>query len=145
MIDLGGLAAPVVVSWAQRYQLESASFDHAWVDVRLPDDSNPTRLFEWQDATMTVTVGNPGSTINQSAGWGVFSADGDWSDPGEQIFTDQPLAAGVNNLVFAVPPAALPFADIYARSRRVAVGAALAVSCHPSVVSGLRSSRRHPP
>jgi PKD repeat protein len=35
-----------------------------------------------------------------------FNKDGDWSDPGEQIFTNQPLAAGVNNLSFIIPATA---------------------------------------
>ena len=35
--------------------------------------------------------------------WIDFNADGDWSDAGEQIFTSQVLAAGVNNLNFTVP------------------------------------------
>ncbi len=35
--------------------------------------------------------------------WVDFNADGDWLDAGEQIFTDQALAAGVNPLSFPVP------------------------------------------
>ena len=73
--DLTGLAGPVLVSWAQRYNLESATYDHIWVDFRYADDSNPTRLFEWLGATMTVSVGSPSTTIQESAGWGLFTAD----------------------------------------------------------------------
>jgi subtilisin-like proprotein convertase family protein len=75
VIDLTGLSAPVLVSWSQRYQMESASYDHATVDFRWADDSNPTRLFEWLGATMTVSVGSPSTTIQESAGWGLFTAD----------------------------------------------------------------------
>jgi hypothetical protein len=64
-------AAPIVVSWAQRYQMEGAQADHYAVDVQEASGANPTRLFEWRDATMTDTVGNPAVTINESAGWGV--------------------------------------------------------------------------
>jgi uncharacterized repeat protein (TIGR01451 family) len=35
--------------------------------------------------------------------WVDFNADGDWLDAGEQIFTDQTLAAGTNSLTFPVP------------------------------------------
>jgi len=35
-----------------------------------------------------------------------FNADGDWIDPGEQVFTDQAVVAGPNSLSFAVPLAA---------------------------------------
>jgi len=65
------LVGPVVVSWAQRYQMEDASFDAFAVDVQEAGGANPTRLFDWLDATMTSTVGNPTTTIKESAGWGV--------------------------------------------------------------------------
>ena len=65
----------MLVSWAQRYHIESASFDHAYVDFRWADDSNPTRLFEWLGASMNATIGNPSTTINESAGWALFTAD----------------------------------------------------------------------
>jgi len=35
--------------------------------------------------------------------WMDFNADGDWSDAGEQIFTDTALSAGQNSLAFNVP------------------------------------------
>ncbi|MCB1009234.1 MAG: IPTL-CTERM sorting domain-containing protein [Acidobacteria bacterium] len=76
-IDLTGFVAPVVVRWAQRYQMESASFDHYSVDVRQAGGSNPTRLFEWQDATMTDGVGSPSTVLAESAGWGVFERRAD--------------------------------------------------------------------
>lgn len=76
-INLAGLVAPVVVRWAQRYQVESASFDHFSVDVQQAGGSNPTRLFEWLDATMTDSVGNPTVTVQESAGWGVFERRAD--------------------------------------------------------------------
>ena len=39
--------------------------------------------------------------------WIDFDANGNWGDPGEQVFTDEPLAAGiVNPLSFAVPETA---------------------------------------
>ena len=76
-IDLtgAGLSGPVTVSWSQRYQMESATFDHAEVRVREAGGANPTNLWTWLDATMTNSVGSPSTTIQESAGWGVHSAD----------------------------------------------------------------------
>jgi uncharacterized repeat protein (TIGR01451 family) len=74
-IDLTGLSGPVVATWAQRYQIENASFDHAFVDAQLVGGTNSTRLFEWLDATMTDTVGNPTVTLNESSGWSLRRAD----------------------------------------------------------------------
>ncbi|MFZ2487499.1 MAG: proprotein convertase P-domain-containing protein, partial [Anaerolineae bacterium] len=74
-IDLTGISGPIILNWAQRYQMESASFDHAYVQVQQAGGANPTKLWEWLDATMTNSVGNPSTTINESAGWGEWSAD----------------------------------------------------------------------
>jgi uncharacterized delta-60 repeat protein len=54
-----------------------------------------------QTATVDVTA----STEGYLQGWINFNAidDYDWDDPGEQIFTNQPLVAGVNSLSFPVP------------------------------------------
>ena len=38
--------------------------------------------------------------------WIDFNADGDWADPGEQVFSSQPLVPGSNALSFAVPTSA---------------------------------------
>jgi subtilisin-like proprotein convertase family protein len=75
----GSIALPAkkqaAVSWAHRFQIESANFDHYWVEIREADDSNPRRLFEWTGATMTAAVGNPAATLAQSAGWSTVRAD----------------------------------------------------------------------
>jgi len=76
-INLAGLSAPVVIRWAQKYQLESAQFDPYNVTAQQVGGATPTRLFEWLGATMTNIVGNPAVTINESAGWGLFSARAD--------------------------------------------------------------------
>jgi hypothetical protein len=52
------LVPPITVSWAQRYQMANASFDRYWIDMREAGGANPTRLFEWSDATMVDTVGH---------------------------------------------------------------------------------------
>lgn len=49
--------------------------------------------------------------------WVDFNLDGDWDDAGEQIFTDQVIAAGVNNLSFDVPATASATSAPYARFR----------------------------
>ncbi len=69
------LTGPVLVSWAQQYHLESASFDHAFVDVQQAGGGSPTRLWEWLDATMNNTVGPTPIVIPESGGWGVHTRD----------------------------------------------------------------------
>ncbi len=75
-IDLSGYSGPVIMRWAQRYHMESASFDGAYAQVQQVGGANPTRLWTWLDATMNNTVGStPSTTIAQSAGWGERWAD----------------------------------------------------------------------
>jgi uncharacterized repeat protein (TIGR01451 family) len=76
-INLAGLSAPVVVTWAQRYQMESATFDHYFVDAQQVGGATPVRLFEWLDGTMTDAAGNPAVNTGASAGWGTFSRRAD--------------------------------------------------------------------
>jgi uncharacterized repeat protein (TIGR01451 family) len=76
-INLAGLSAPVVVTWAQRYQMESANFDHLFVDYQQAGGATPVRLFEWLDATMTSSVGNPAVNIGESSGWATLSRRAD--------------------------------------------------------------------
>ncbi len=58
--------------------------------------------------------------------WVDFTGDGDWNDAGEQIFFDQPLAAGTNVLTFPVPGTAVAGTQAFARFRysTVPIGAA---------------------
>ncbi len=74
-IALGGLVPPVTLEWAQQFQLESASFDTATLQVRTVGGGTSVRPWVWRDATMTQTVGNPSATVQQAAGWGVHRAD----------------------------------------------------------------------
>ncbi len=48
--------------------------------------------------------------------WIDFNADGDWTDAGEQVFTDQALVAGVNALSISVPAGAI-VGDTFSRFR----------------------------
>ncbi|MCC6233546.1 MAG: hypothetical protein IT580_12925, partial [Verrucomicrobiales bacterium] len=43
------------------------------------------------------------STQGLLSAWIDFNQDGDWSDPGEEIFANTSVVGGVNNLTFAVP------------------------------------------
>ncbi len=56
-------------------------------------------------ASVDVNLQNPDATSNRLDGWIDFNRDGDWNDPGEQIFSSFNLgtSAGVQNLSFAVP------------------------------------------
>jgi hypothetical protein len=54
--------------------------------------------------------------------WIDFNADGDWADPGEQIFSNRALLAGANLLSFAVPSGATPTNRTFARFRISSAG-----------------------
>lgn len=78
------------------------------------DDNNNT---DDEDGVTFTTTLVPGSTAEVQVvasafgvlnAWIDFNGDGDWADAGEQVFPDQPLAAGINNLSFAVPAQATP-------------------------------------
>jgi subtilisin-like proprotein convertase family protein len=66
--------------------------------------------------TVTVTA----SAAGRLDAWIDFNGDGDWSDPGEQIFTNKGLVAGANLLTFNVSSAAVT--STYARFRFSSAG-----------------------
>jgi uncharacterized repeat protein (TIGR01451 family) len=79
-INLAGLSAPVVVTWAQRHQVETANFDRMFVDFQQVGGATPVRLYEWIEPTpisASAGTGNPQANIGGSAGWGVFSRRAD--------------------------------------------------------------------
>lgn len=85
-IDLSGLGGPVELSWAHKYQLESASFDNYTVAVELADNPAISRtLFQHLDDTMVATVGSPPQTIAESAGWGFVRRTVDEPFSGQRI------------------------------------------------------------
>ena len=69
------------------------------------------------DATLDVTASAAG-LLNA---WLDLNADGDWNDPGEQVFADTAVATGVNNLVIPVPLDA-SVGSTYARFRLDSAG-----------------------
>ena len=72
-IPLTGLSAPVTLRWAQKYQLDSAQADHAFVEVAEAGGANARKVFEHLDPEMLSLA--VASGIAESAGWGVRSAD----------------------------------------------------------------------
>ncbi len=75
-ISLAGMAPPIRLTWNQKYQMQTANNDHAYVLVReAGTGANPRKLWEWLDGTMTEGVGTTGALINQSAGWGLVTAN----------------------------------------------------------------------
>ena len=51
------------------------------------------------DPGNTATVDVVASEAGLLSAWIDFNADGDWADPGEQVFQDLWLAAGTNSLI----------------------------------------------
>jgi len=74
-IDLTPYTGAAWITWAQKYQFENATFDHGWIEVRKVGPSNATRPWEFLDANMSFSVGNPSTAIQESSGWSVFTAD----------------------------------------------------------------------
>jgi hypothetical protein len=62
---------------------------------------------------VNVTASGVGGLLNA---WVDFNRNGSWADPGEQVFTNVPLAPGVNALTFPVPPTA-SLGNTFARFR----------------------------
>lgn len=65
----------------------------------------------------TGSVNVVASAAGLLSAWIDFNDDGDWADDGEQIFRDQLLAAGTNNLTYAVGAGAIATAQTFARFR----------------------------
>jgi subtilisin-like proprotein convertase family protein len=75
-INLMASTGRTLLNWWQKYQIESASFDTAYVEVRdMNNISNARRVWEWKGATQTRAVGNPAVTVQMSAGWGLMQAN----------------------------------------------------------------------
>ena len=77
-------------------------------DTNNVDDEDGVALTSLVDAgttaTVSVTVSGSGGYLNA---WIDFNRDGDWSDAGEQIFTDRAVVNGLNSLSFTVPANAI--------------------------------------
>ncbi|MBW2272402.1 MAG: hypothetical protein JRG96_03965 [Deltaproteobacteria bacterium] len=76
-----------------------------------------SELLQGEVALVDVTAS--GATLLDA--WIDFDANGSWEDAGEQIFTSEPLAAGVNSLDFSIPASAA-LGNTYARFRCSSAG-----------------------
>jgi len=85
-------------------------------DMSQLDDADGVIFNSWilasQGATVIVIASAPGMID----GWIDFNIDGDWADPGEQIFMALPVSPGHNLLAFVVP-AVIAIGQSYARIR----------------------------
>jgi len=64
-----------------------------------------TVLLPGSAAQLTVTATLPGDQLVDALlqGWIDFDGNGNWAEPGEQVFVNQPLQPGANVLIFEVP------------------------------------------
>ena len=74
--------------------------------------ANDADNFDDEDGVTFTSILRPGTTATAEvsasvpgylSGWIDFNNDNDWDDPGEQVFTNEFLSAGTNNLDFAIP------------------------------------------
>ena len=90
--------------------------DNAAGDTDGGDDEDGVTFTSALEAGSTATVDIVASVAAPLSAWIDFNNDGDWDDADEQIFTDEPLAAGNNSLSFTIPAAAT-VGNTYARFR----------------------------
>ena len=76
-INLTGVTANVVtLSWAMKYQMESATFDRLEITVEEVGGSGLSQpVYYWLGATQTAAAGNPTVNVPMSSGWGLYFAD----------------------------------------------------------------------
>ncbi len=76
------------------------------------DDENgvvfTTGLAPGKTAIITVTVSTGSNAPGRLQGWIDFNRNGSWADPGEQVFRNLVLPAGVHTLEIDVPSSAIP-------------------------------------
>ena len=77
------------------------------------DDLNPPAGIDDEDGVVLPSVLVAGSTVPAQVtasapgflnAWIDFNCDSDWADPGEQVFFNQPVGAGLNILPLPIPP-----------------------------------------
>ncbi len=75
-ITLPNQNGTATLTWAMRYQMESATFDRARVTINEVGGMGLSRtVWQWTGATMTTAVGaTPAVNIGNSAGWGIYQA-----------------------------------------------------------------------
>ncbi len=74
-ITLPNQNGTATLTWAMRYQMESATFDRARVTINEVGGMGLSRtVWQWTGATMTTSTGTPATLIGNSAGWGIYQA-----------------------------------------------------------------------
>lgn len=81
----------------------SATVDGDDLAGDIPDDEDGVLLPASIEPGAPVSVTVVSSGIGKLNAWIDFNRDGDWGDPGEQIFTDEPVTGGTNALGFTAP------------------------------------------
>lgn len=74
-IDLSLAMAPIRASWAMKYQMDSATNDSIYVEIREVGGANPRRIYQFLDGQMQTPIGAMNTNIQESAGWGIHEAD----------------------------------------------------------------------
>ncbi len=86
------------------------------------DDEDGISYITWPVAGQICTIRVTASAAGVVNAWMDLNADGDWSDPGEQVFTDVAVVAGINNVDYAIPITAATGVETFARFRFSTVG-----------------------
>jgi len=122
-----------------RHLIVSNMFLGALIDAESDGQPNATatgddtNLLADEDGVTLTTLLQPGgfaganivaSIPGQLDAWIDFNNDGDWNDEGERIASGQPLSAGTNSLLFAVPVSASQGTSVVARIRYSSAGVA---------------------
>lgn len=81
------------------------------------DDEDGITFLTWLIPNQTATIQVMASAPGLLQGWIDFQGNGNWSDPGDQIFMDQMLTLGINTLTFNVPSNAANGIYTYGRFR----------------------------
>jgi Ca2+-binding RTX toxin-like protein len=85
---------------------ESDGLPSSGADTDGADDGiTATQLLRGQSTIIDVTVTTPGEAFLNA--WFDWNADGDWDDPGEQVWQDVAVGNGVNSLELFVPSTAV--------------------------------------
>src|SRR4030095_6772655 len=73
-ISLAQAPEHVWLTWAMKYQLQSATYHHAWVEAR-PGAQAAKKVWEWDGPGMRHAVGASDLVHDLSAGWGLHQVD----------------------------------------------------------------------
>jgi len=139
-IDFGDASDPtyptLLASNGARHNIDGVTFLGALIDAEpdgqphpnaLGDDNNNladedgivfNQIIQGSPAQITVTT----SIAGYLQGWMDFNADGDWADPGEQIFTDEYIHFGYTVCLNYIVPVNAVVGTTYARFRFSTVG-----------------------